>query len=94
MVLVEQGSEQDHGNINTCREFRRRLRDHAAGRISHTKNRRSLNLFYFGYQPDFTTARWRKKFSQIRCWTCLPVFLIVAGAQGTARVVEWQTQGT
>ena len=46
----------------SCRKLSKRMRDHRAGRVSRTKNRRPLRLVYFEYCQDFSEARKRENF--------------------------------
>ena len=46
----------------SCRDLKKRLSDHRAGRVSRTKNRRPLILVYFEYCASFTEARCRENF--------------------------------
>ena len=46
----------------SCRNLQRRMKDHRAGRVSRTKNRRPLLLVYFEYCADFTEARQRENY--------------------------------
>ena len=41
----------------SCRNLRKRLSDHRAGRVSRTKNRRPLNVVFFEYCKTYTEAR-------------------------------------
>ena len=55
----------------SARDLKERLRDHQAGRVGRTKNRRPLKLFYHEYCQDYTTARRREAFlksGQGRAW--------------------------
>jgi predicted GIY-YIG superfamily endonuclease len=61
-AYVLQGAAGGDLYKGACRDLQRRLRDHAAGRVAHTKNHRPLVLVYFDYQPDFTAARQRENF--------------------------------
>ena len=54
-----------------ARNLKERLRDHQAGRVGRTKNRRPLILFYREYCQDYTAARRREDFlksGQGRAW--------------------------
>ena len=44
----------------SCRKLIERLKDHQAGRVSRTKNRRPLGLVYFEYCESFSDARKRE----------------------------------
>ena len=44
----------------SCRNLAKRLKDHRAGRVSHTKNRRPLMLLHFEYFPDYSAAHRRE----------------------------------
>ena len=57
-AYVLQSSTGDY--VYKGRNLRKRLTDHRAGRVRHTKNRRPLTLFHFEYQPDFSSARKRE----------------------------------
>ena len=46
----------------SARELNRRLRDHRAGRVSHTKNGRPLTLVHFEYFDDHKSARKRENY--------------------------------
>ncbi len=71
----------------SCRDLVKRLADHRAGRVAHTKNRRPLTLVYHEYHETYTEARQRENFlksGQGRKW--LKDYI--------ARVAKWQTQQT
>jgi putative endonuclease len=73
----------------SCRDLRARLMDHLAGRVSRTKCRRPLEIVYFEYHDDYSTARKRELFLKTgvgRQW--------LKDRLSTARVVKWQTQET
>ena len=59
-VLMSAG--QDYLYKGSCRDLKKRLADHRAGRVSHTKNRRPLSLAHFEYFENFTDARKRENF--------------------------------
>ena len=70
----------------SCRDLVERLKDHRAGRVGHTKNRRPLRLVHVDYAADYTMARQRENWLKSgagRDWL-----------KQNARVAEWQTQGT
>ena len=46
----------------SCRDLQKRLRDHQAGRVSHTKNRRPLTMVHHEYFASYTLARQRENF--------------------------------
>ena len=46
----------------SARNLKERLRDHQAGRVGRTKNKRPLKLFYNEYCENFTAARQRGGF--------------------------------
>ena len=46
----------------SARNLIERLKDHRAGRVSRTKNRRPLTLFYYEYFPDYSAARKQELF--------------------------------
>jgi putative endonuclease len=74
-----------------CRNLCQRLKDHRAGRVSRTKNRRPLELVYCETFPSFAEARRRELFWKSgagRAW------LKEKLQTQDARVVERQTQGT
>ena len=55
----------------SARDLKERLRDHQAGRVGRTKNKRPLELFYHEYCDDFTAAGQREGFlksGQGRVW--------------------------
>ena len=41
----------------SARDLQNRLKDHQAGRVSRTKNRRPLQLMFFRYFSTYTEAR-------------------------------------
>ncbi len=61
-AYVLRSNEKDYLYKGSCRDMVKRLQDHRAGRVSHTKNRRPLSLVYFEYCSDFTDARKRENF--------------------------------
>jgi putative endonuclease len=61
-AYVLRNSEKDYLYKGARRDIVKRLKDHRAGRVSHTKNRRPMALVYFEYCPDFTEARKRENF--------------------------------
>jgi putative endonuclease len=44
----------------SCRDLQKRMADHAAGRVSHTKNRRPLLLVHCEFFGTYTEARQRE----------------------------------
>jgi putative endonuclease len=46
----------------SCRNLCERLKDHRAGRASHTKNRRPLRLVHFEYFASYSEALAREKY--------------------------------
>jgi len=44
----------------SCRDLDKRQADHAAGRVSHTKNRRPLRLIHCEFFGTYTDARRRE----------------------------------
>ena len=55
-------NRRDYLYKGSCRIFTKRLKDHKAGRVSKTKNRRPLELVYFEYCNNYTEARRRENF--------------------------------
>ena len=58
----------------SCRNLKERLKDHRAGRVTRTKNRRPLHLAFYQYCPTFTEARRMEnhlKTGAGRKWQCL-----------------------
>ncbi len=45
-----------------CRNLQQRLRDHRAGRASHTKNRRPLRLFFVEYFDSYEEALRKERY--------------------------------
>lgn len=84
-VYVLRGkSERNYLYKGSCRNLPKRLRDHRAGRVSKTKNKKPLELVYFEYCNNYTEARKRENF-----------FKTGKGREFLkARVAEWQTQRT
>ena len=60
-VLCEQG-KRDYLYKGSCRDLVKRMKDHKAGRVSKTKNRRPLELVYYEYCDTYTDARKRESF--------------------------------
>ncbi len=84
-ILLGTGAEYLYKGA--CRNLAERLKDHRAGRVAHTRNRRPLALVYHEYVASFTEARKREAFLKSgvgRSW--LKKYL--------ARVAERQTQRT
>lgn len=78
------GVSGDYLYKGSCRDLAQRLKDHRAGRVAHTKNRRPLSLVYLEYAVDYSTARKRELF-----------FKTGSGREFiAARVAKWQTQQT
>jgi putative endonuclease len=68
----------------SCRNLVERMRDHRAGRVARTKNRRPLSLVYYEVFDTYGDAR-RRELS----------FKTGRGREViNARVVEWQTHQT
>ena len=61
-AYVLAGSDQQYLYKGACRDLARRMKDHRAGRVSRTKNRRPLALVYFEYFNTYTDARKRELF--------------------------------
>jgi len=61
-AYVIQSSEEDFLYKGSCRDLKKRLKDHKAGRVSRTKNRRPLQLVYFEMFDSFSEARKRENF--------------------------------
>lgn len=60
-VICQQG-QKDYLYKGSCRDLIKRMKDHKAGRVSKTKNRRPLDLVYFEYCDNYTEARKRENF--------------------------------
>ena len=87
-VYVVVSADENYWYKGACRDLVRRLKDHRAGRVAHTKNRRPLGLAYFEYGQSYEAALKREKFLKSgvgRHWL---------HDRLQARVAEWQTQGT
>ena len=56
-AYVLRGAAADYLYKGSCRDLVKRLKDHRAGRVSRTRNRRPLRLVHFEYCPDYTNAR-------------------------------------
>jgi putative endonuclease len=83
-AYVLRGASGDYLYKGSCRDLVERLKNHRAGRVAHTKNRRPLNLVYHEYFASYTEARKRELF-----------FKTGAGREFVAaRVAERQTQQT
>jgi len=50
----------DYFYKGSCRNLVKRMKDHLAGRVRHTKNKRPLRLVYFEYCESYTVARQRE----------------------------------
>jgi len=61
-AYVLRGASQDYLYKGACRDLSKRMKDHRAGRVSRTKNRRPLTLVYFEYCADFSQARKRENY--------------------------------
>ncbi len=73
-----------------CRDLVERRKDHRAGRVAHTKNRRPLRLVHVEYATDYTAARQRENWLKTgvgRAWLKKTI-------ENDARVAKWQTQRT
>lgn len=71
-----------------CRDLVERLKDHRAGRVAHTKNRRPLRLVHVDYVADYTEARQREN------WLKSGIGRKWLKQELEARVAKWQTQRT
>jgi len=61
-AYVLRGSDGSYLYKGACRNLAKRLRDHRAGRVSCTKNRRPLTLVYREECSDYSAALKREKF--------------------------------
>ena len=61
-AYVLQSEQQDYLYKGSCRNLKKRLQDHKAGRVSRTKNRRPLTLVYFEYFDSYTDARKKENY--------------------------------
>ena len=61
-AYVLSGSRPNYLYKGSCRDLKKRIKDHRAGRVSRTKNIRPLQLVYFEYCADYTQARQRETF--------------------------------
>jgi putative endonuclease len=52
----------DYFYKGACRDLAKRLADHRAGRVAHTKNRRPLSLVYVEYCTSYSEALLREQF--------------------------------
>ena len=60
--VISEQDKRDYLYKGSCRDLRKRLKDHRAGRVSKTKNRRPLELVYYEYCDTYTDARKREIF--------------------------------
>ena len=61
-TYVLQGSGGEYLYKGACRDLCERLKDHRAGRVSRTKNRRPLRLVYCEYVEHYRDALRRERF--------------------------------
>ena len=59
-AYVLQSASADYLYKGSCRDLAKRMKDHSAGRVKHTKNRRPLTLLHYEYCEDYTQARQRE----------------------------------
>ena len=59
-AYVLSNSDRSYLYKGSCRNLQKRLKDHRAGRVSKTKNRRPLYLLHFEYCDSYTEARRRE----------------------------------
>ena len=87
-AYVLKGAGQEYYYKGSCRNLIERLKDHRAGRVSRTKNRRPLELMYVEYFDEYKSALAREKWLKTGAGRAyLKDFL-------AARVAKWQTQRT
>ena len=61
-VYVLANGSCDYLYKGAARNLKERLKDHAAGRVSRTKNRRPLYLVYMGYCNSYSEALKRERY--------------------------------
>ena len=96
-AYVLSGTRPNYLYKGSCRNLPKRLADHVAGRVSHTKNIRPLVLVCFQYCETNTEARRIENFWKSgagRAWLQNWLSSGTLETELQARVAEWQTQRT
>ena len=61
-VYVLEPLEGNYRYKGSSRDLIQRMKDHRAGRVRHTKNKRPLRLVYYEYFENYTDARKREAY--------------------------------
>jgi len=61
-AYVLQAAAKNYLDKGSCRDLKKRFKDHKADRVSRIKNRRPLELVYFDMLDAFSEARKRENY--------------------------------